>query len=162
MAEAKTLRVLTEDAVQGSSAEGMTSDSKLKAGSGVQPEKTGRVLVVDDEAAVGRTIQRLLGERHEVVVLTSAVQAIDLLERGGDFDVILCDMSMPEMTGMDVFNRATAKRPELEGRFVFMTGGSFLPRTREFLETSSSTRIDKPFDLNVLRAIVRDRIAGPK
>ena len=117
------------------------------------------MLVVDDEAAVGRTIQRLLGDRHEVVVVTNGAQAIELLEREGDFDVILCDMSMPEVTGMEVYTRATAGRPELGVRFVFMTGGSFHSRTREFLETSSNARIDKPFDLNVLRSLVRDRIA---
>jgi CheY-like chemotaxis protein len=136
------------------------SEAKLRAAPNVA--RSGRVLVVDDEPAVGRTILRLLGDRHEVAVVTSGSQAIELLEDGGDFDVILCDMSMPDVTGMEVFARATASRPELAKRFVFMTGGSFHARTREFLETTPNARIDKPFDLNVLRSLVRDRIArGP-
>jgi CheY-like chemotaxis protein len=135
------------------------SDSMLRSGPSVKPARSGRVLVVDDEVAVGRTIQRLLGDRHEVVVVSGGAQALDVLDGGGEFDVILCDMSMPEVTGMDVYTRATASRPDLASRFVFMTGGSFHPRTRQFLETSATTRIDKPFDLNVLRSLVRDRIA---
>jgi CheY-like chemotaxis protein len=138
------------------------SDSKLRAAPGVRPARSGRVLVVDDEVAVGRTIQRLLGDRHEVVVVTSGAEAIAVLEAGGAFDVVLCDMSMPDVTGMEVYTRTTASHPDLAERFVFMTGGSFHPRTREFLETSSTTRIDKPFDLNALRALVRDRIAGQR
>src|SRR5258705_3261903 len=113
MPGAKTFGVLTDGTVRGSTGDAVAaggvepaaSDSKLRAGRSVRPARSGRVLVVDDEAAVGRTIQRLLGDRHEVVVVTSGAQAIELLEGGGDFDVILCDMSMPEVTGMDVYSR---------------------------------------------------------
>ena len=135
------------------------SVAKLRAGPSVKPARCGRVLVVDDEVAVGRTIQRLLGDRHEVVALSSGADAIELLRTGASFDVILCDMSMPEVTGIDVFARSTAARPELADRFVFMTGGSFTSTTRDFLEQSRNERIDKPFDLAALRAVVRSRIA---
>lgn len=134
--------------------------SKLRAGPSVKPARCGRVLVVDDEVAVGRTIQRLLGDRHEVVALSSGAEAIALLQSGAAFDVVLCDMSMPEVTGIDVFVRSTQARPELAERFVFMTGGSFAASTREFLEHSPNERIDKPFDLALLRAVVRDRVAA--
>src|SRR5882757_7138087 len=79
---------------------------KLRAGPSVQPARSGRVLVVDDEVAVGRTIQRLLGDRHEVVALAGGAEAIELLRSGAEFDVILCDMSMPEVTGIDVYVRS--------------------------------------------------------
>jgi CheY-like chemotaxis protein len=135
------------------------SVSRLRAGPMVKAARSGRVLVIDDEAAVGRTIQRLLGDRHEVVVVTSGAQAMELFEAGSEFDVILCDMSMPEMTGIEVHERVVARRPELADRMVFMTGGSFNARTREFFETSAPARLDKPFDLEALRSLVRDRIA---
>jgi len=135
------------------------SVAKLRAGPNVKPSRSGRVLIVDDEVAVGRTIQRLLGDRHEVVALAGGAEAIELLRTGADFDVILCDMSMPEVTGIDVYVRSTEARPELANRFVFMTGGSFTSSTRDFLERSTNERIDKPFDLAVLRAVVRSRIA---
>jgi CheY-like chemotaxis protein len=134
------------------------SMAKLRVGPSVKPGRSGRVLVVDDEVAVGRTIQRLLGDRHDVVALASGSEAIELLRSGADFDVILCDMSMPEVTGIDVYVRATEIRAELADRFVFMTGGSFAASTRDFLERSTHKKIDKPFDLAALRALVRDRV----
>ena len=155
MGEAKTVKTPNEADLD--TAEG--SVSRLRTGPTVKPARSGRVLVIDDEAPVGRTIQRLLGDRHEVVVVTSGAEAMELIEAGSDFDVILCDMSMPEMTGIDVHEAAIACRPELADRFVFMTGGSFSPRTREFFDSSATTRIDKPFDLEALRALVRDRVA---
>jgi CheY-like chemotaxis protein len=142
--------------------EGDTADqsaTKLRAGTSVKPARAGRVLVVDDEAAVGRTIQRLLAERHDVVVLTSGQDAIAMLAGGAEFDVVLCDISMPEVTGIDVYQRVMAARPEMGERFVFMTGGTFTARMREFFETSTHERIDKPFDLDVLRAIVGDKVS---
>jgi len=150
-------RVKTLNEAEHGSAEG--SVSRLIAGPTVKPARSGRVLVIDDEVPVGRTIQRLLGDRHEVVVVTSGAEAVELFEAGSEFDVILCDMSMPEMTGIEVHERAIACRPELAEKFVFMTGGSFNARTREFFETSANARIDKPFDLESLRSLVRERIA---
>jgi CheY-like chemotaxis protein len=134
------------------------SSSKLALGPAVKSARAGRVLVVDDEIAVGRTILRLLGERHDVVVANGGSEGARMLEEGAEFDVILCDMSMPEVNGMEVYARATACRPELGPRFVFMTGGTFNSKMREFLETSSAETIDKPFDLDGLRTLVRERI----
>jgi len=135
------------------------SAGRLRVGPMVRPARSGRVLVIDDEVAVGRTIQRLLGDRHDVVVVTSGAQAMDLFLAGSEFDVVLCDISMPEMNGMEVQERAIACRPELADRFVFMTGGSYSPKTREFFDSEARTRIDKPFDLEALRSLVRERIA---
>ena len=162
MAGAKTYGVMNDDRSLDGEGAADASVPRLRAGPSVKPARSGRVLVVDDEVAVGRTIQRLLGDRHDVVVVTSGREGIDLLESGVDFDVILCDMSMPEVSGIEVFTRASACRPELAGRFVFMTGGSFNARSRDFFEASTNQRIDKPFDLDSLRAVVRDRIAGAR
>lgn len=118
----------------------------------------GRVLVIDDEAAVGRTIQRLLGEQYEVIVLTAGSEAIDLL-MGSDaeFDLILCDLTMPDVTGMDVYTKIVQTRPDIGQRFVFMTGGTFSPRTRDFLDQVPNERLDKPFDLQTVRNLARIR-----
>jgi CheY-like chemotaxis protein len=120
----------------------------------------GRVLVVDDEAAVGRTIQRLLGEQYEVVVLTAGSEAIDLLVgKGAEFDLILCDLTMPDVSGMDVYTRSVQARADIGGRFVFMTGGTFSPRARDFLDQVPNERLDKPFDLQTVRNLARSRVA---
>ncbi len=120
----------------------------------------GRVLVIDDEAAVGRTIQRLLGEQYEVVVVTAGRDAVELLVgKGADFDLILCDLTMPEVTGMDVYTRTTQARADVGPRFVFMTGGTFSPRARDFLDQVPNERLDKPFDLQTVRDLARSRVA---
>ena len=119
----------------------------------------GRVLVIDDEAAVGRTIQRLLGEQYEVVVVTAGRDAIDLLVgKGANFDLILCDLTMPEITGIDVYTRATQARADIGQRFVFMTGGTFSNRARDFLDHVPNERLDKPFDLQTVRNLARSRV----
>ena len=119
----------------------------------------GRVLVIDDEAAVGRTIQRLLGEQYDVVVLTAGAEAIELLVgKAADFDLILCDLTMPDVTGMDVYTRSVEARAEIGRRFVFMTGGTFNPRARDFLDQIPNERLDKPFDLQTVRNLAKSRV----
>jgi DNA-binding NtrC family response regulator len=123
----------------------------------------GRVLVIDDEAAVGRTIQRLLGEQYEVVVLTAGREAIELLVgKKAEFDLVLCDLTMPDVTGMEVYTRCVQARADIGQRFVFMTGGTFSPRAREFLDQISNECLDKPFDLQTVRNLVRNRVAQGK
>ncbi|HMI86503.1 MAG TPA: response regulator [Polyangiaceae bacterium] len=122
---------------------------------------TGRVLVIDDEAAVGRTIQRLLGEQYDVVVVTAGSDAIDLLvNKRAEFDLILCDLTMPDITGMDVYTRSVEARADIGQCFVFMTGGTFSPRTRDFLDQVPNERLDKPFDLQTVRNLARSRVVN--
>ena len=114
--------------------------------------------MIDDEAAVGRTIQRLLGETYDVVVLTAGSDAVELLVgKEEDFDLILCDLTMPDVTGMDVYTQILQLRSHMGERFVFMTGGTFSPRTRDFLDRVPNERLDKPFDLQTVRNLVRTR-----
>ena len=134
------------------------SSTNIKSGPAVVANR-GRVLVIDDEAAVGRTIQRLLGEQFEVVVLTAGREAIELLVgKEADFDLILCDLTMPDVTGMDVYTRTTQARADIGQRFVFMTGGTFTPRARDFLDQVANERLDKPFDLQTVRNLARSRV----
>ena len=79
---------------------------------------------------------------------------------GEGFDLILCDLMMPDMTGMDLYAAIRAAAPEQASRMIFVTGGAFTPRAIEFLDTVTNLRLDKPFDLRNLRALVRDLLAG--
>jgi CheY-like chemotaxis protein len=118
------------------------------------------VLVVDDEPAVGRTIKRLLGESNDVTVLVDGKQAIELLTNGAEFHVILCDLTMPEVSGIEVYRAAVACDPRLASVFVFMTGGTFTASARQFLDDLPNERLDKPFDVEAVRELVRRRV-GP-
>lgn len=114
----------------------------------------GRVLVIDDEVLIGRSIQRALAKTYDVVVADSGAQAIEVLRANPTFDCILCDLQMPEVAGEAVYEWATAHAAGLIDRFVFMTGGTFTEPARLFLARVRNERIEKPFEMAVLRAVV--------
>jgi PAS domain S-box-containing protein len=120
-----------------------------------QPGRKGHVLVVDDEPAVGSAIRRALAIEHQVLVLTSAREARDRIARGERFDAIVCDLMMPEMTGMDLHSELTVLCPDQAERMILLTGGAFTARAAEFLDAVPNARIEKPFDVANLRALVR-------
>ena len=103
--------------------------------------------MVDDEPKLGSTLRLALGDRFEVEVVDSGRGAEKLLETDGAFDLVLCDLMMPEVSGMDLYERIRQLRPELAPRFVFMTGGAFTDRARDFLKEHRMRRIEKPFSL---------------
>jgi PAS domain S-box-containing protein len=117
-----------------------------------------RVLIVDDERSVGVTLGRVLTQ-HEVTLVTSAREALELIEAGTSFDVILSDMMMPGMSGMELYDQLARDRPHLAERMVFMSGGVFTPAARAFLERVPNQRIEKPFQISALRKLVQQFVA---
>jgi PAS domain S-box-containing protein len=117
--------------------------------------RRGRVLVVDDEAPLANALKMFLGDEHDMVVVTSGRDALSLLERDARFDAIICDLMMPDVTGVDVHDALAAKAPALAERMIFVTGGAFTPRMREFLDRVPNPQLEKPFDLAKLRALLR-------
>src|SRR4029077_3553935 len=93
----------------------------------------GRVLVIDDDVAVARSLASALADEHDVEVLTSGREALRRLRAEPAWDVFVCDLMMPDVSGMDVFRTLEAEGDRRVGRFVFMTGGAFTTRAREFL-----------------------------
>jgi PAS domain S-box-containing protein len=116
-----------------------------------------RVLVIDDEAVVGRAIKVILKSHHDVSVVTDARDAMALLvDRKERFDVILCDLMMPQLTGMDFHAEVSRVVPEMAPKIIFMSGGAFTPRARAFLDDVPNVRITKPFDPRSLVALIGD------
>jgi PAS domain S-box-containing protein len=130
--------------------------SRAPSSTAPRPGMRGRILIIDDEAAVGRAYERILRyDDHDVTFLGSGSDAIEHLESGVSYDVILCDLMMPTVTGMDVYDAVLASRPELADRIVFMTGGTFTGRAEQFLDSTSNEHLDKPIALDALRATVQ-------
>ena len=113
-----------------------------------------RLLVIDDERLVAEAIARALAEESDVEVATDAQQALARIGAGAHYDVVLCDLLMPVMTGMDLYAEVVRTAPKLAGRIVFMTGGAFTPRARAFLESVASPCLEKPLDMGKLRSIL--------
>jgi PAS domain S-box-containing protein len=114
----------------------------------------GRVLVVDDEPAVGLAVRRVLKD-HDVTVVTTAQEALRHINEGTEFDVILSDLMMPGMSGMDFYAVLARENPQVAARVVFVTGGAFTPGANAFLDRVANERLEKPFHFQQLRELVR-------
>jgi CheY-like chemotaxis protein/two-component sensor histidine kinase len=115
------------------------------------------VLIVDDEPAVGLMLARALRE-HDVTIVVGAKEALELITSGRDFDVILSDLMMPRMSGMDFHAELLQRFPTLVERMVFVTGGAFSAAARAFLLRIPNQRIEKPLDVKRLRTLVRNLV----
>jgi CheY-like chemotaxis protein len=120
--------------------------------------RKGRLLIVDDEPQIGNTLRLLLDPDHEVVPVTSGREALERIKTDTAFDIIFCDLMMPEISGMDFYKALSQVAPQLVDRLVFMTGGVFSPKTNAFLDTISNTCIEKPFDISALLALISARV----
>jgi two-component system cell cycle sensor histidine kinase/response regulator CckA len=114
----------------------------------------GSVLVVDDEPSIGAVLRRVLRE-HEVTVVNDARLALDLLGAGRRFDVILSDLMMPVVSGMEFYDEVKRRFPEEADRVVFVSGGAFTPVANAFLDRVTNERLQKPFDPKVVRDLVQ-------
>jgi PAS domain S-box-containing protein len=120
-----------------------------------------RVLVVDDEPAVGFAVRRVL-RGHDVTIVTTAQEGLDVLSTGKEFDVILSDLIMPGMSGIEFYGALARLHPRMASRVVFVTGGAFTPEANAFLDRVTNERMEKPFDLNQLREMVQKFVKGAK
>jgi len=111
---------------------------------GAAPSKP-TILVVDDERAIRGALERLLGKEFDVHTAAGGEEALAFLAKT-PVDAILCDLSMPEMSGMELYERLKKRSPAQAQRFLFMTGSSHDPRIREFLDAHKDRPLlEKPF-----------------
>jgi PAS domain S-box-containing protein len=124
--------------------------------------RRGRVLVVDDDLRVAESVRRVLRDEHDVTILHDADTALAHLRQGADYDVVLCDLMMPGMTGMELHERLAGTGSRQVERFVFLTGGAFTAPARHFLEKVPNERLEKPFDTAALRELVHRLVSGSR
>ncbi len=103
-----------------------------------------RVLLIDDEPHLLKALQRMLSQRHEVAIALGGQTALDIL-KDKEFDVIVSDMMMPDIDGVDVFNGLALLRPGSEKKIVFATGGVYTTRVQEFMAKVPNRSLQKPF-----------------
>lgn len=112
-----------------------------------------RILVIDDEPVLLRGLKRSLSE-HDVSTATSVSQGIQLY-LGHDFDIVFCDLMMPESSGLDFYAHISALGPEHARRLVLMTGGVFADRLGCSLSQITSPCILKPFRAGELECLIQ-------
>jgi PAS domain S-box-containing protein len=121
----------------------------------VRPVGRRSVLVVDDDVRVGEALARELDAEADVEVMTDGAAVVARLAAGERWDVILCDLMMPGLSGMAVYAEALRCAPDAASRMLFTTAGAFTPRAREFVKGFADRCFDKPIRAEQLREIVR-------
>jgi two-component system, cell cycle sensor histidine kinase and response regulator CckA len=128
--------------------------------SSVVATQRARLLIIDDDAAVGAALKLVLSDEHEVRFDTSAKRALKLLSEGERFDVILCDLMMPELSGMEFHRELANVDAELAQQVIFLTGGAFTLSAREFLDRVPNPHLSKPFNWTQLRALIARQLTA--
>lgn len=134
-------------------------EPQVRPASTPDPSVRAKILVIDDEPYILRAVERTLRKSHDVVCVDSGEAALGQLAHAS-FDVILCDLNMPGMSGADLFEVVEARYPTQAARFVAMTGGTFAERAQQFLETNGIRCVLKPLSEEQLRAIIAERMAA--
>lgn len=112
-----------------------------------------RVLIIDDEAMICGAVQRALSDESDVTAVSSAREALARFRAGERWDVVLMDILMPEMGGIELFEAVGEVAPEQAERVIFLTGGAFTKRASDFL-AAGKRFLEKPFDTSELKRIV--------
>ncbi len=103
------------------------------------------VLVVDDEPEVAEVLADMLStDGHQVETAANGTLALDKL-RQRTYDLILCDIKMPELDGPGLYREVERRHPGLHQRFIFLTGDTLSPDTRAFLGRIGASCLSKPF-----------------
>jgi signal transduction histidine kinase/DNA-binding response OmpR family regulator len=123
------------------------------------PVPAARLLVVDDDRLVRNSLKRILDRHHDVAVASTGERALELLAQK-TFDLVLCDLIMPGMTGMRLYAETLARAPDLATRFVFLTGGTNSVEAREFLRHVPNPRAYKPLDADEILTLVDRALKG--
>ncbi len=126
--------------------------------SGPHAKRRARILVVDDEPAVGRALARLMRE-HDVMTAASSTDALTMLRAEPAPDLVLCDIMMPGMTGPQLFEAVRREVPRLSERFVFLTGGTFTDAATDFIDAHRDRLLEKPFTRAAVTAAL-EKVTG--
>ena len=116
----------------------------------------GQIVLIDDEPLLLSSLTRVLARDHEVHAFSNPYAALEVVTKRADLDLVLCDLIMPGLSGIDIYERVLDAAPDVAGKFVFVTGGAFTARGKEFIASVKNPCLEKPFGPERLRAFVRD------
>jgi PAS domain S-box-containing protein len=134
-------------------------EMRRPASTAASAPRRGRILVVDDDDMSATVVWRALSSEHDVARTDDADSALARIVQGDHFDVIICDLMMPVKTGVEFFADLSAQAPAAAERVIFLTGGAFTVKARQFLDQVSNARLEKPFEVQALRALVNEHLA---
>ncbi len=118
------------------------------------------LLVVDDEPGVARALARILSF-HRVTTCGGGREALTITAER-KFDAIVCDLMMPDVSGIHVAEGLSRQQPPQHDRLILMTGGAFTPEAREFLKDGNYPLVTKPFNPQEVLEAIRIVVQRPR
>ncbi|MBC7742206.1 MAG: response regulator [Bdellovibrionaceae bacterium] len=112
------------------------------------------VLIVDDEVTFRNVLEGVLTDDHDISTAENGNEALELLKQGLRYDVIICDIMMPQMSGVELYDKVKELDSQQADKMVFITGAAFNPSMRSFLESIKNKKLEKPFRLKDLRKLI--------
>lgn len=113
------------------------------------PDSRKTILVIDDEQSIALLLSELLEGRYDVARVFSGQEAVEAIAVQ-DFDLIISDIKMPGMDGMELFRWIESNKPGYKGKIVFTTGVVFDPQIQAFLKEAKTPCLTKPFKISSL------------
>jgi CheY-like chemotaxis protein len=122
--------------------------------------KQKKILVVDDELMLLMTMQRMLENLYDVTTAVGGREAIKIIDKQEKplFDLIICDIYMPDMNGVNLYLHIIKNHPYLQNRIIFMTGGALTTEIEEFLQSNKNMCLSKPFEYSKFLQAIKDSI----
>ena len=118
------------------------------------PHRRGTILIADDEVAVIRSLRRVLDRYYDIFAARSGEEALDILRANPQIEVVLYDVAMPRMDGIEFYKEASRQGLQQAERIVFVKAGSYDPEVMNFLAQTDNPVVDKPFDIPVLNDVI--------
>lgn len=116
-----------------------------------------RILIVDDELLLLYSLRRMLEDLYDVTIALGGKKAIDLINKQNPpFDLIICDVSMPDINGVNLYLYVAQHHPGIEKRIIFMTGGPMSVYLDDFFVSNKTLCLAKPFEADKLQKIIKD------
>ena len=119
------------------------------------------MLLIDDDEMVRRSYRRVLEQHHEVIEATGGKHALGILVRDREFDILLCDLMMPDCDGTMLYETLGKMAPRLRDRMVFISGGAFTARAKGFVTRTGVSVLQKPIDCQELLGAVEQMATAP-
>jgi two-component system nitrogen regulation response regulator NtrX len=115
-----------------------------------------RILIIDDERSIRSTLREILEyEKYEIVEANDGAEGLQLIKKE-DFDLVMCDIKMPKMDGMEVLSAASEIKPDLP--FIMISGHGTIDTAVEATKKGAYDFLQKPPDLNRLLITVRNAL----
>jgi two-component system, NtrC family, nitrogen regulation response regulator NtrX len=124
----------------------------------LNPKKMSKILIIEDEAAIRRVLSKILSEENDTYIVEDAEDGLAGLEKikNNDYDLVLCDIKMPKMDGVEVLEAVKKIKPEIP--MVMISGHGDMETAIQTMRLGAFDYISKPPDLNRLLNTVRNAL----